>query len=53
MDTRVGALYSEVFKASLADAEQFWSEAAADIHWTRTWDRVLDCLLYTSPSPRD
>ena len=42
METRVGALYSEVFKASLSDAEQFWSEAAADIHWTRTWDRVLD-----------
>ena len=34
--------YSKIFAASLQDAEQFWSEAAADIHWTRTWDRVLD-----------
>ena len=34
--------YSKIFAASLQDVEQFWSEAAADIHWTRTWDRVLD-----------
>ena len=34
--------YSKTFAASLQDAEQFWAEAAADIHWTRTWDRVLD-----------
>ncbi len=40
--TKAGALYSEIFKASVADAEDFWSEAAKDIHWTRTWDRVLD-----------
>jgi len=34
--------YEEVHARSLADPEGFWGEAAADIVWTRRWDRVLD-----------
>lgn len=34
--------YAEVYARSLADPDGFWGEVAADIHWERTWDKVLD-----------
>ena len=34
--------YAEVYAWSLADPDGFWGEVAADIHWERKWDKVLD-----------
>ncbi|MGF1614056.1 MAG: propionyl-CoA synthetase [Gammaproteobacteria bacterium] len=34
--------YAEVYARSLADPDGFWGEVAADIHWERKWDKVLD-----------
>ena len=34
--------YDEAYRRSLDDPEGFWGELAADIHWTKPWDRVLD-----------
>ena len=34
--------YDEAFKRSIEDPEGFWGEAARDIHWEKTWDKVLD-----------
>ena len=34
--------FDEIYRRSLADPEGFWAEAAADIHWYRKWDKVLD-----------
>ena len=34
--------YRDLYHQSITDRETFWAEAAADIHWFRTWDRVLD-----------
>jgi propionyl-CoA synthetase len=34
--------FDEVYRRSLGDPEGFWAEAAARIHWTRPWGKVLD-----------
>jgi propionyl-CoA synthetase len=34
--------FDEVHARSLKDPEGFWGEAAAKVHWYRTWDMVLD-----------
>ena len=34
--------YAEMYARSLADPEAFWGEAAAELHWDRPFDRVLD-----------
>ncbi len=34
--------YDAAFRRSLEDPVGFWTEAAADVHWYKTWDRVLD-----------
>ncbi|WP_420346865.1 propionyl-CoA synthetase [Pelagibius sp.] len=34
--------FDEVYRAAAADPEGFWAAAAAEIDWTKTWDRVLD-----------
>ncbi|MBF0562705.1 MAG: propionyl-CoA synthetase [Alphaproteobacteria bacterium] len=34
--------YDEAYQRSLKDPEGFWGDAAADIHWFKKWDRVLD-----------
>ena len=34
--------YDEVYGAWRRDPQRFWAEAAEDIHWSRTWDTVLD-----------
>ena len=34
--------YADIFARSIGDREAFWSEAAEDVHWYKTWDSVLD-----------
>jgi len=34
--------YKELYQNSIETPEQFWAEAAADLDWSRRWDRVLD-----------
>jgi len=34
--------YEKVYRRSLSDPEGFWGEIAANIDWTRRWDKVLD-----------
>ena len=34
--------YAEVYGRWLADPTGFWAQAAQDVHWTKTWDEVLD-----------
>ncbi|MGB0749861.1 MAG: propionyl-CoA synthetase [Magnetospiraceae bacterium] len=34
--------YEEAFSRSVNDPEGFWGDVAQDMHWDKTWDRVLD-----------
>ena len=34
--------YRTVYEHSLQDPGKFWADAAADLHWDKPWDRVLD-----------
>ncbi len=34
--------YHEVYESWKRDAESFWAQAAADIDWSRPWDKVFD-----------
>jgi propionyl-CoA synthetase len=34
--------YARVYSRSLTHPEEFWAEAAAQIAWYKTWDKVLD-----------
>ena len=34
--------YAKIYARSLADPEGFWGEAAGEITWIKTWDKVLD-----------
>jgi Acyl-coenzyme A synthetases/AMP-(fatty) acid ligases len=34
--------YQQAYERSLKDPEGFWGEAAQEITWYRTWDKVLD-----------
>lgn len=34
--------YESVYSNWKADPEAFWAEAAQDVHWYKTWDKVLD-----------
>ncbi len=34
--------YSEVYASWQADPQAFWAVAAADVHWYKKWDTVLD-----------
>jgi acetyl-CoA synthetase len=36
------AHYDELYRESIADPDGFWSERAAQLHWMRSWDRVLE-----------
>lgn len=42
--------YQEVHQQSLSNPEQFWGEAAAEISWSKPWDKVLD--YDAKPIPR-
>jgi propionyl-CoA synthetase len=37
----MGKLYDDVYKKSIEQPEEFWGEAAKDIHWFKEWDAVL------------
>ncbi len=39
--------YEDAYARSLSDPEGFWGEAAAELHWTKPWTRVLE----TSSAP--
>lgn len=34
--------YEEVYGRWQANPEEFWAQAAADVHWHKQWDQVLD-----------
>jgi len=34
--------YSEQYRISLDDPDRFWGEVAANLSWTKSWDKVLD-----------
>jgi propionyl-CoA synthetase len=36
------SVYDETYARSMREPEGFWAAAAADIHWDKGWDRVLD-----------
>jgi len=36
------SVYGETYAWSMRDPDGFWAAAAADVHWDRRWDRVLD-----------
>jgi propionyl-CoA synthetase len=36
------SVYDATYARSMRDPEGFWAAAAADIHWEKSWDRVLD-----------
>jgi len=36
------SVYDDTYARSMRDPEGFWAAAAADVHWDRRWDRVLD-----------
>ncbi len=37
--------YEAMYKKSFEDPEAFWAEAAKELHWFKTWDRVLEWNL--------
>ena len=36
------AEYEALYKISIKDPEGFWADAAKDLHWFKTWDKVLE-----------
>jgi propionyl-CoA synthetase len=34
--------FQAVYERSLKNPEQFWAQAAQDLHWERRWERVID-----------
>ena len=34
--------YDRIYKRSVEDPEGFWSEIAAELHWFKKWDKVLE-----------
>lgn len=34
--------YNDVYRESIENPEQFWANAAEELHWYRKWDKVLD-----------
>jgi len=37
--------YETLYKQSIDDPEAFWAQAASNLHWFKTWDKVLDWNL--------
>src|SRR5215475_5746801 len=37
--------YEALYKKSIEDPEEFWAEAAQELHWFKPWDKVLDWNL--------
>ena len=36
------AEYESLYKQSIDDPEAFWAKAAAELHWFKSWDKVLE-----------
>ena len=34
--------YADIYRHSIDNPEAFWAEAASELHWHKTWDKVLD-----------
>jgi acetyl-CoA synthetase len=34
--------YEALYRESIEDPEKFWGTVAGDLHWFKTWDKVLD-----------
>ncbi len=34
--------FEDIYRRSIDDPEEFWAEAAAQVHWYRQWDQVQD-----------
>ena len=34
--------YQQEFQRSLSSPDEYWGEIARDVHWYKTWDKVLD-----------
>lgn len=34
--------YDEMFQKSISSPDEFWGDAAGNIHWYKKWDKVLD-----------
>ncbi|HSM42947.1 MAG TPA: acetyl-coenzyme A synthetase N-terminal domain-containing protein, partial [Afifellaceae bacterium] len=34
--------YHEIYSAWQTDPEKFWAEAAGEIDWSKSWDKVFD-----------
>ena len=54
----------KIYQEAERDPVAFWSKLAKELFWFKEWEKdfeenppyfkwFLDCLLYTSPSPRD
>ena len=37
--------YEALYRESIEDPEKFWATVAGDLHWFKTWDKVLDWNL--------
>jgi acetyl-CoA synthetase len=37
--------YEALYQESIEDPERFWATVAGDLHWFKTWDKVLDWNL--------
>ena len=38
----MGKTYSEVYRHSIEDPEDFWGKIAENLHWYKKWDKVLE-----------
>ena len=53
------AQYLKKYKLSIKENEKFWAKEGKRISWIKKYSKIKDvkyskdCLLYTSPSPRD
>ena len=45
--------YRKTYARSIKDPAGFWGEQAGRLNWVKAPKQIKDCLLYTSPSPRD
>ena len=34
--------YNEIYRMSIDEPEDFWANAAQQIHWYKKWDVILD-----------
>jgi propionyl-CoA synthetase len=41
-EIRMPHAYDEAYAKSIDRPEEFWAEAAEDVHWFKRWERVLD-----------